>query len=103
MAFAWYVLIHVSLGLIGYQVFTFTNLGALYAGMAGAVVQAYATWETHKLAWPRFSESAPSDPEAFKQEKKAYWMRLGRLWIFRTSAYTIVTLVVALLVRSATS
>ena len=30
-------------------------------------------------------------------------MRLGRLWIFRTSAYTIVTLVVALLVRSATS
>ena len=54
MAIVWYILIHVSLGLIGYEVFTFTNLGALYCAAAASVVQGYAVYEIHKLAKPRF-------------------------------------------------
>ena len=38
MAIVWYVLIHVSLGLIGYQYFQFSNLGAIYAALASAMV-----------------------------------------------------------------
>ncbi len=62
MAIVWYVLIHVSLALIGYQVFTFTNLGAFYAAMAGAVVQGYSIWEVHRVAKPRFESAFIGKP-----------------------------------------
>ena len=53
----WYILIHIGLGLVGYRVFLFTNEGGLWAALAAAFVQAYAIWEIHKLAKPKFEAS----------------------------------------------
>jgi len=102
VAIVWYVLIHVSLALIGYQVFTFTNLGAFYAAMAGAVVQGYSIWEVHRVAGPRFESAFIGKPGTDKHKKalREYCIRLARLFIFRLSIFTMLTLLIASLVRA---
>ena len=99
MTIVWYVLIHVSLGLIGSEIFRFTNLGALYCVAASAVVQGYAMWEIHRRSWPMFLASL--DGEAAQADRRGYWNRLGRVFIFRVSAFSILTLLIAFLVRGA--
>ncbi len=101
MEVVWYVLIHVSLGLIGFQVFTFTNLGALYAAAAGAVIQGYSIWEVHRVAKPRYDTAFIGKPGSDKHKKqlREYRVRLARLFIFRLSIFTMLTLLVAALVR----
>lgn len=103
MAIVWYVLIHLSLGLIGYEWFRFNNLGAIYAAAACAVVQGYATWEIHRVAWPRFAGSLTGREggEEYRRLRGEYWKRLGRLFIFRLSAFTILTLLAAAIMRGA--
>jgi hypothetical protein len=98
----WYILIHIGLGLVGYQVFTFTNTGGVYAAAASGVVQAYAIWEIHKQAYPKFQEmhrNAASVTEA-EQMKSDYRSRLIRQWIFRTCIYSLATLGVAAAART---
>jgi hypothetical protein len=34
-----------------------------------------------------------------KRETRGYWTRMGRLWLFRSSAYSLLTLFVAWLMR----
>ncbi len=101
MAVVWYVLIHVSLALIGYQVFTFTNLGAFYAAAAGAVVQGYSIWETHRVTRPKFDAAFIGRPGTDKHKKqlREYHVRLARLFAFRLSIFTMLTLLVAAVVR----
>ncbi len=101
MAVVWYVLIHVSLALIGYQVFTFTNLGALYAAAAGSVVQGYSIWEVHRVAKPHFDAGFIGTPGSDKHRKQVreYRVRLARLFVFRLSVFTMLTLLVAAAVR----
>ena len=105
MTIVWYVLIHVSLGLIGSDYFRFTNLGALYCVAASAVVQGYAMWEIHRRSWPMFLQSIDADtpPATVATARRGYWNRLGRVFIFRVSAFSILTLLIALLVRGAGS
>jgi len=101
MALVWYILIHVSLGLIGWQVFTITNQGVLAACAAGAGVQAWPIYEMYRLTWPHFEAMRDgfSDPQKRKEETRAYCFRLGRLYIFRISAFTLITIFVAWLMR----
>jgi hypothetical protein len=97
----WYILIHIGLGLVGYQVFLFTNTGGIYAAAASAVVQGYAVWEIHRQAWPRFQETlkdARSYNEA-EEMKKGYRGRLFRTWTFRTCIYALLTLIAAMAAR----
>ena len=103
MAIVWYVLIHVSLGLIGSDYFRFTNLGALYCVAASAVVQGYAMWDIHRRSWPMFLASldANASPPSVSTARRGYWNRLGRVFIFRVSAFGILTLLIASLVRGA--
>ena len=105
MTIVWYVLIHVSLGLIGSDVFRFTNVGALYCVAASAVVQGYAMWEIHRRSWPMFLANldAGSSPAAAATARRGYWNRIGRVFIFRVSAFSILTLLIAFLVRGAGS
>ena len=103
MTVVWYVLIHVSLGLIGSDVFRFTNAGALYCIAASAPVQGYAMWEVHRRSWPMFLASLDGDaPQAaLAKARRGYWSRLGRVFIFRVAAFSILTLLIATLVRGA--
>ena len=103
MAIIWYILIHVSLGLIGYQVFTFTNLGSIYAAAATAVVQSYAMLEIHRMTKPKFDATVTGRPgsDTYKQELKDYKIRLLRLYGLRVSAFSLLTLLVAGLMRGA--
>ena len=102
MAVVWYVLIHVSLGLIGFHVFTFTNLGALYAAAAGALFQGYSMWEVHRVAGPRFHAASIGKPgsDKYKKAVREYRFRLARLFIFRLCIFTMLSLLVASLVRA---
>ena len=99
----WYVLIHVSLGLIGWKIFTFTNQGVLAAFAACAGVQAWPMYEMYRLTWEKFgsmrSRLTGSVPR--KKETRGYWIRMGRLYLFRSSAYALLTLFVAWLMRGA--
>ena len=103
MTIVWYILIHVSLGLIGKDYFSFTNLGALYCVLASSVVQGYATWEIHRIAWPMFESSITheSGAQQFSNARRGYWNRLGRTFVFRVSAFSILTLLIAAIVRGA--
>jgi hypothetical protein len=103
VAIVWYVLIHVSLGIIGYQVFLFTNLGAIYAAAAAAVVQGYAVWEIHRITRPKFDAAFIGTPgsERHREQVKEYNKRLLRLFGLRVSAFAIITLVVAAVMRGA--
>ena len=103
MTVVWYVLIHVSLGLIGSDVFRFTNVGALYCVAASVAVQGYAMWDIHRRSWPMFLSNMDTDapPDALTKARRGYWNRLGRVFIFRVSAFSILTLLIASLVRGA--
>ena len=103
MTIVWYVLIHVSLGLIGSDVFRFTNVGALSCVAVSAAVQGYAMWEIHRRSWPMFLASLDRDAPlaAVAKARRGYWNRLGRVFIFRVSAFSILTLLIAFLVRGA--
>ena len=95
----WYILIHIGLGLVGYQVFLFTNEGGLWAA-AAAVVQAYAVWEIHKLAKPKF-EASLAGARSFNaraEMQRDYQVRLLRTWFFRTCIYALLTLIVTMTV-----
>ena len=97
----WYILIHIGLGLVGYRVFLFTNEGGLWAAAAAAVVQAYAIWEIHKLAKPKF-EASLVGARSFNERGEMlrdYQVRLARTWFFRTCIYSLLTLIVAMVVR----
>lgn len=97
----WYVLIHVSLGLIGWQVFTVTNQGVLTALAACAGVQAWPMYELYRLSWDKFDSmrSSLTGAEHRKKETRAYWLRMGRFYLFRSCAYALLTLFVAWLMR----
>ncbi len=105
MAIVWYLLIHVSLGLIGRDVFHFSNLGALLCVAVSAVVQGYAMWEIHRRSWPMFLANfdANAPAAAVTAARRGYWNRLGRVFIFRVSAFSILTLLIASLTRGAGS
>lgn len=105
MTIVWYLLIHVTLGLIGSDVFRFNNAGGLLCVAASAVVQGYAMWEIHRRSWPMFLAGLDgvAPPAALAAARRGYWNRLGRVYIFRISAFSILTLLIALLVRGAGS
>lgn len=97
----WYVLIHVGLGLIGWQYFTFTNTGGIYAFCAALLVQAYAAYEIHREAWPRFSAMRDEEPslQARNNMYTEYKKRLARTWFMRSCLYALLTLLAAMAVR----
>ena len=103
MQTVWYVLIHVSLGLIGWKIFTFTNQGVLAAFAACAGVQSWPMYEMYRLTWERFEgmRSRLTGEEDRKRETRGYWIRMGRLYLFRCCAYALLTLFVAWLMRGA--
>ncbi len=102
MAFVWYTLIHVSLGLLGWNIFTFTNSGVLAALAVGAGVQAWPMYEMYRLTWNRFTSmrAAQTTVGGRQRETRGYWLRMGRLYAFRISAFTLLTLFVAWLMRA---
>ncbi len=97
----WYILIHVGLGLVGYQVFTFTNIGGIYAAGVALVVQTYAVWEIHRMAKAAFEASRAAEPSFQQRDEmlKNYHKRLGRLLLFRSCIYALLTLLAAMAVR----
>ena len=99
----WYVLIHVSLGMIGWEIFTFTNQGVLAAFAACASVQAWPMYEIYRITWDKFNamRSQLTDAEGCKKETRAYWIRMGRMYLFRSCTYALLTLFVAWLLRGA--
>ncbi len=99
----WYVLIHVSLGLIGWQMFTFTNQGVMAAFAICAGVQAWPMYEMFRLTWEKFigMRSRLKDAKLQRNETLAYWIRMGRMYLFRSCAYALLTLFVAWLMRGA--
>jgi hypothetical protein len=101
MQTVWYLLIHVSLGMIGWQVFTVTNQGVLAALAVCAGVQSWPMYELYRLSWSRFDSLRSSlvGAEALKRETRSYWLRMARFWFFRSCAYALLTLFVAWLMR----
>ena len=66
----WYVLIHVSLGLIGWKIFTFTNQGVLAAFAACAGVQAWPMYEMYRLTWEKFDSMRSRRTGSVSQKKR---------------------------------
>jgi hypothetical protein len=97
----WYILIHIGLGMVGYQYFQFNNLGGLYAAGAAGFVQAYAMWEIHKAARPRFDHMVAQEPSYLERENhvREYRKRLARVWFTRTCLYALLTLIAAMATR----
>ena len=97
----WYILIHVSLGLIGWKIFTFTNQGVLAAFAACAGVRAWPMYEMYRITWEKFDSMRArlTGAEHRKKATRAYWIRMGRLYLFRSCAYALLTLFVAWLMR----
>jgi hypothetical protein len=97
----WYILIHIGLGLIGYQYFTWSNLGGIYAALASAVIQAYAIYEIHRRARPRFEQALAQEPshQGRQQLEQDYRKRLVRVWFTRTCMYALLTLIAAMAAR----
>jgi hypothetical protein len=58
-------------------------------------------YEFFKLSWDKFDSmrSSLTGEEHRKRETRGYWTRMGRLWLFRSSAYSLLTLFVAWLMR----
>ncbi len=100
----WYVLIHVALGMIGWQYFTFTNIGGIYAFGASALVQAYAIYEIHRDARPKFNAMQAEVESAVerRENEQAYRNRLTRTWFFRSCLYSLLTLLAAMATQGAT-
>ena len=101
MAAVWYVLCHASLGVIGRDLFTLTLPGTLACMGACAAIQAWPVWEVHRIAWPRFAAAVPAEVTdgARARLARGYWLRLGRLLVFRSSMCAILTLAIAALAR----
>ena len=101
MQSVWYILIHISLGLIGWKVFLFTNQGVLAVFAVCAGVQAWPMYEMYRLTWEKFDRmrSRLTEPESGVTETRGYWFRMGRLYLFRSCAYALLTLFVAWLMR----
>ena len=101
MQTVWYILIHVSLGLIGWEIFMFTNQGVLAAFAACAGVQAWPMYELYRLTWEKFENVRleQPEPEHRKSDTRSYWMRMGHLYFFRSCVYALLTLFVAWLMR----
>ena len=101
MATVWYVLIHATRGVIGQDAFRMTLPGVLVCMAVTAAVQAWPTWEVHKVAWPKFQGRLTAGTPSSERARLAqgYWLRLGRLLMFRTSIFSIGTLAVAALSR----
>jgi len=97
----WYVLIHIGLGVVGYQYFTFTNIGGLYAFGVSLIVQAYAVFEIYRDANPRFQASLAEaeSVKAAEQMKVDYRKRLSRVWFMRSCMYALLTLLSTMAVR----
>jgi hypothetical protein len=97
----WYILIHVTLGILGAQWFTFTNIGGLYAAAAAALVQAYGVYEIHRVASPKFEDSLRAAPSHMRRQEmiKEYRIRVLRVWFFRTCIYGLLTLIAAMAAR----
>ena len=97
----WYVLIHIGLGVVGYQYFTFTNIGGLYAFGVSLIVQAYAVFEIYRDANPHFQASLTEAEgvKAAEQMKVDYRKRLSRVWFMRSCMYALLTLLSTMAVR----
>ncbi|MBT5051168.1 MAG: hypothetical protein HOM58_21910 [Rhodospirillaceae bacterium] len=97
----WYVLIHIGLGLLGFQYFTWSNTGGVYAALASAVVQAYGVFEIHRDARPRFEATLVNEPSHQERQnmEKEYRKRLTKAWFTRTCMYALLTLISAMAVR----
>ncbi|NKB20608.1 MAG: hypothetical protein GKS01_08925 [Alphaproteobacteria bacterium] len=97
----WYVLIHIGLGVVGYQYFTFTNIGGIYAFGAALIVQAYAIFEIHRDAHPHFLKTLQNAEslKAGEQMKVDYRKRLSRVWLMRSCMYALLTLLSTMAVR----
>ena len=97
----WYVLIHIGLGGVGYQYFTFTNIGGIYAFGAALLVQAYAVVEIHRDAIPKF-DSTLNGADSFNEAEQLmldYRKRLLRVWFMRSCMYALLTLVATMAAR----
>lgn len=101
MDHVWYILAHASLGVIGSDVFRLNLPGTLLCMAACSVLQAWPTWQIHKIAWPRFRATLGAGVAADERARmtRGYWLRLGRVLAFRTSVYAIVTLGIAAIAR----
>ena len=97
----WYILIHIGLGLIGYRYFTWSNVGGIYAALTAAVVQAYAIYEIHRQARPRFEAMLAGERshQGRQQMEQDYRKRLLRTWFTRTCLYALLTLIAAMAAR----
>ena len=97
----WYVLIHIGLGLIGWNYFTWSNTGGLYAAGAAGAVQAYAMYEIHRGANSRFQATVDAEPsyQGRQQMLQDYRKRIARVWFTRTCLYALLTLISAMAVR----
>ncbi len=99
----WYVLIHIGLGLIGFRYFTWTNTGGVYAALVAALVQAYAIYEIHRDARPKFQAALTQEPshQGRQTMEQEYRKRLLRVWLTRTCMYALLTLIAAMAARGA--
>ena len=97
----WYVLIHIGLGLVGFQYFTWSNIGGIYAAAAAALVQAYAVFEIHRDAKPKFEASLAQEPSHQGREtmQQDYKKRLTKVWFTRTCMYALLTLISSMSMR----
>ena len=97
----WYVLIHIGLGLVGFQYFTWSNTGGIYAALVAALVQAYAIYEIHRDARPKFETSLAGEPshQGRQTMEQEYRKRLTKVWFTRTCMYALLTLIAAMAAR----
>jgi len=96
----WYILIHIGLGLAGFRYFTFTNEGGLLAFAAASVVQGYAVWEIHRIAWPKFQAALAAEVSHVKSQQMLhdYKVRIARVWFFRCCIYSLLTILVGMII-----
>ena len=97
----WYVLIHIGLGLIGFQYFTWTNTGGIYATIVAGFVQAYAIFEIHRDAKPKFDQALADEPSHQGRDvmQQDYKKRLTKVWFTRTCMYALLTLISGMAAR----
>jgi len=97
----WYVLIHVGLGLVGFEFFLFSNTGGVLAFGSALIVQSYAVFEIHRAAWQRFKIVQDTENSLQRRNKMFanYKNRLLRVWFMRSCLYALLTLISAMAVR----
>ena len=72
-----------------------------YAAVASAFVQAYAVFEIHRDAKPKFAMTLAQEPshQGRMVMEQDYKKRLGKVWFTRTCLYALLTLIAAMAVR----